>query len=75
LTVRYEIKRMANIKAPDGAESVFYEVWDVADVDGEVRLHRNHDRRSRPSAANFLSSRRDDFFAQTLHMLCTKLAI
>ncbi len=41
---KYEIKRMANIKAPDGAESVFYEVWDVFDVDGEERVHRNHDR-------------------------------
>lgn len=40
---RYEIKRMANIKAPDGAESVFYEVWEVFDVDGEERSHRNAD--------------------------------
>ena len=30
--------------APDGAESVFYEVWDVFDVDGEERVHRNYDR-------------------------------
>lgn len=44
MTAQYEIKRMANIKAPDGAETVFYEVWEVFDVDGEVREHRNHDR-------------------------------
>jgi hypothetical protein len=41
---RYSIKRMANITAPDGAEAVFYEVWDVFDVEGEERVHRNHDR-------------------------------
>jgi hypothetical protein len=40
---RYEIKRIANIKAPDGAESVFYEVWEVFDVDDEERSHRNAD--------------------------------
>ena len=43
MTTRYEIKRMANIKAPDGADAVFFEVWDVIDVDGEERLHRNAD--------------------------------
>lgn len=42
--MKYEIKRMANIKAPDGAEAVFYEVWEVFNVDGEERSHRNHDR-------------------------------
>ncbi len=41
---RYEIRRVANITAPDGATPVFYEVWDVIDVDGEPRVHRNHDR-------------------------------
>lgn len=41
MAAQYEIKRMANIKAPDGAASVFYEVWEVFDVDGEERLHRN----------------------------------
>jgi hypothetical protein len=41
---KYRIKRMANIKAPDGAEAIYYEVWDVFDVDGEERVHRNHDR-------------------------------
>jgi len=41
---KYRIKRMANIKSPDGAEAVFFEVWDVFDVDGEERIHRNHDR-------------------------------
>jgi hypothetical protein len=44
MTKRFEIKRMANIKAPDGAEAVFFEVWDVIDVEGEKRVHRNHDR-------------------------------
>lgn len=44
LAFRYEIKRMANIKAPDGAEAIHYEVWDVFDVDGEKRVHRNYDR-------------------------------
>ena len=44
MTKRYEIKRMSNINAPDGSEAVFYEVWDVIDVDGEERLHRNYDR-------------------------------
>lgn len=39
---RYEIKRMANIKTPDGADAVFYEVWDLFEVD--ERTHRNHDR-------------------------------
>lgn len=42
--MRYEIRRIANLKAPDGAEAVFYEVWDVIDVDGEECVHRNHDR-------------------------------
>lgn len=41
---KYEIKRFANITAPDGATPVFFEVWDVIDVDGEPRVHRNHDR-------------------------------
>lgn len=43
-TKRYKIQRMGKIKAPDGAESVFYEVWDVIDVDGEECFHRNYDR-------------------------------
>lgn len=43
MTKQYEIKRMANIKAPDGAASVFYEVWEVFEVDGEERVHRNAD--------------------------------
>ena len=43
MTTQYEIKRMANIKAPDGAASVFFEVWEVFDVDGEERSHRNAD--------------------------------
>lgn len=30
--------------APDGADAVFYEVWDAINVDGEERVHRNHDR-------------------------------
>lgn len=34
---------MANIKAPDGAESVFYEVWEVLDIHGEDMSHRNAD--------------------------------
>ncbi len=44
MTKQFEIRRMANIKAPDGATPVFYEVWDVIDVDGEPRANRNHDR-------------------------------
>ena len=44
MNTRFEIKRIANIKAPDRAEAVFYEVWDVINVDGEEHLHRNHDR-------------------------------
>jgi hypothetical protein len=40
---RYEIKRVANITAPDGTNPVFYEIWDVIDVEGEERLHRNAD--------------------------------
>lgn len=41
---KYKIKRIANIKAPDGAEAVFHEIWDVIDVNGEECVHRNHDR-------------------------------
>lgn len=44
MTKRFEIRRMANITAPDGADVVFYEVWDVFDIEGEIRAHRNHDR-------------------------------
>ncbi|MEP3895126.1 hypothetical protein [Pseudophaeobacter sp.] len=40
---RYEIKRFANITAPNGADAVFYEIWEVFDVDGEERSHRNAD--------------------------------
>lgn len=40
---KFEIKRVANIMAPDGTQSVFYEIWDVILVDGEERLHRNAD--------------------------------
>jgi hypothetical protein len=40
---RHEIRRIANLKAPDGADAVFYEVWEVFDVDGEERSHRNAD--------------------------------
>lgn len=41
--MQYRIQRVANIKAPDGADAVFYEVWDVFNVDGVERLHRNAD--------------------------------
>jgi hypothetical protein len=41
---KYQIKRMANIKPTDGAEVIHYEVWDVFEVDGEERVHRNYDR-------------------------------
>lgn len=41
--MKYKIQRMANIKAPDGAASVYYEVWEVFEVDGEERSHRNAD--------------------------------
>ena len=34
---------MANITAPDGAETIHYKAWDVFDVDGEERVHRYHD--------------------------------
>ncbi|WP_272011464.1 hypothetical protein [Roseovarius sp. ZX-A-9] len=44
MKMMFEIKRMANIKSPDAAEAVFFEVWDVIDVEGEERVHRNHDR-------------------------------
>ncbi|WP_390913744.1 hypothetical protein [Pseudosulfitobacter sp. SM2401] len=40
----YKIQRFANITPPDGDDAVFFEVWDVIHVDGEERLHRNHDR-------------------------------
>jgi hypothetical protein len=43
MTKRYEIKRVANITAPDGTNPVFYELWDVIDVEGEEQLHRNAD--------------------------------
>lgn len=39
--MKYKIHRIANIKAPDGAKAVFFEVWDVIDVDGEECPHRN----------------------------------
>ncbi|MCD1626315.1 hypothetical protein K7H22_09960 [Seohaeicola saemankumensis] len=42
--MRYEIQRVANITPPDGDDAVFYEVWDVVELDGEERVHRNHDR-------------------------------
>jgi len=38
---KFEIQRVANITAPDGTQSIFYEIWDVISVDGEERLHRN----------------------------------
>ncbi len=44
MSKRYDIRRIANIKAPDGANAVFYEIWEVFDVDGEERSHRNADR-------------------------------
>jgi len=40
---RFEARRTANITAPDGADVVFYEIWEVFDVDGEKRSHRNAD--------------------------------
>lgn len=40
---KFEIQRVANITAPDGTQSIFYEIWDVISVDGEERLHRNAD--------------------------------
>ena len=40
---RYEIRRFSNITAPDGADAVFYEIWEVFDVDDEERSHRNAD--------------------------------
>jgi len=41
--MRYEIRRVANIKAPDGADVVFFEVWEVFEEDGVERSHRNAD--------------------------------
>lgn len=38
---RYEIKRVANLTAPDGTKPVFFEIIEVIDVGGEERLHRN----------------------------------
>lgn len=43
MSKRYDIRRIANIKAPDGTNAVFYEVWEVFDVDHEERSHRNAD--------------------------------
>ncbi|MDF3363097.1 hypothetical protein HLM50_18835 [Sulfitobacter sp. Ks41] len=43
MSKRYDIRRVADIKAPDGADAVFYEVWEVFDFDGEERSHRNAD--------------------------------
>jgi hypothetical protein len=40
---KFKIQRVANITAPDGTQSVFYEIWDVISVDGKERLHRNAD--------------------------------
>lgn len=40
---RREIRRMANLKDPDGVDAVFYEVWEIFNVDGEERSHRNAD--------------------------------
>ncbi|WP_107496294.1 hypothetical protein [Thalassobius sp. I31.1] len=40
---KYRIKRIVNITAPHGGESVFFEVWDIFNVDGEEREHRNFD--------------------------------
>ena len=39
-TNRYEIKRISDIIA----ESVFFEVWDIVEVDEEKRTCRIHDR-------------------------------
>lgn len=44
MTKRFEIKRMANIKTPNGAEAVFFEVWDVIGLQGAELVHRNQDR-------------------------------
>lgn len=41
--MQYRIQRVADIKAPDGADAVFFEVWEVFNVDGAERLHRNAD--------------------------------
>lgn len=41
---RFEVKRFANIKAPDGAEAIHYEVWEVFNVDGEERVPPNRER-------------------------------
>lgn len=40
---KFKIQRVANITAPDGAEPVFYEVWEVISMDGEEKLQRNAD--------------------------------
>lgn len=37
----YRVRRMVNITPPNGAESVFFEVWEVLLVEGEERFHRN----------------------------------
>jgi len=39
----FEIKRVADITAPDGTQRVFYEIWEVILVGSEERLHRNSD--------------------------------
>ena len=44
MTQRYKIQKFTNITAPDGAEAIHYEVWDVFDVDGEERAHPNRER-------------------------------
>lgn len=40
---RFEIRRMANLKEPDGGDAVFFEIWEIFEVDGEERAHRNAD--------------------------------
>lgn len=61
MTKRYEIQRVANIKAPNAADAVFYEVHTVVTLDGVEKRHRNTDVtfKTREEAEDWLARQAD----------------
>lgn len=59
--MQYKIQRVANIRARDGTDAVFYEIWEVFVVDGEERSHRNADLafKTKAEAQAWIDSRGD----------------
>ncbi|NCO85326.1 MAG: hypothetical protein GW886_01685 [Rhodobacterales bacterium] len=40
---RFEVVRVANVKAAEGRDAVFFEVHELFEVDGSEKRHRNAD--------------------------------